>query len=344
MNGVSASVDTFIRAHYAEILFQLAVDKGCSGEALLKEAAIPPRLLRDPDNHLSLDDFERLVRAALAMTGDPALGLHFGERLKFTTHGSLSQAAVSSETIEEALKLLIKYYKIRFSSIDLRFFTDGDDAVIELDELIGLGDLRPFLIEALFVSVMDVNRLLFGIKLLQGGSCLISYPEPSYGDEYRRHFYDALTFDTGVNQLRFRKDNLALPMALANPVARRLAEQQCEEELRNLGGRESILVRVRRLLENAGDTLPGMEEVAQRLFTTPRTLRRQLQQHDTSFQNLLAEVRLTRAQRMLRQGKRSVDEIALALGYTDPSNFGRAFRKWTGQSPSAYRAQKGLAD
>ncbi|WP_227519990.1 AraC family transcriptional regulator [Mangrovitalea sediminis] len=338
------STDTFIRAHYAEILYQLAVDKGCSGDALLDAAGLPPRLLRDPDNHLRLDEFERLVRAALDMTGDPALGLHFGERLKFTTHGALSQAAVSSANIEEALQLLIKYYKIRFSSIDLRFFIEGEDAVIELDERVGLGDLRPFLIEALFVSVMDVNSLLFGLKLLYGGSCRISYPEPAYGDEYRRHFYDALTFDTGVNQLRFRKDNLALPMALANPVAKRLAEQQCEEELRSLGARESILIRVRRLLENSGDTLPTMETVAQRLFTTPRTLRRQLQQHDTSFQNLLAEVRLTRAQRMLRQGRRSVDEIAQALGYTDPSNFGRAFRKWTGLSPSAYRAQNGPAD
>ena len=161
------------------------------------------------------------------MTDEPALGLHFGQRLKFTTHGALSQAAVSSATIREALDLVIKYLRIRFGAMAMRVFTEGADAVIELRDHVGIGDLMPFLIEAMFVSLMEVNLLLFGTKLLQEGSCRLSYPEPSYRAEYHRFFYDAVSFDTGVNQLRFRREFLDQPMTLANPVAKRRAEQAC---------------------------------------------------------------------------------------------------------------------
>lgn len=332
--------DVFIRANYAEILLQLIQERGQSENGrILRQARLAAHQLDDPEGHLSLAQFERLVRVALEDTGDPALGLHFGERLKFTTHGPLSQAAVSCANIREALELLIKYYRIRFASIDLRFFVDGSEAVISLDEQLGLGDLKPFLVEALFVSIMDVNMLLFGTKLLHGGSCRISYPEPAYGDQYRRYFYDALSFDTGVNELRFQADNLGLPLALANPVAKRLAEQKCEEELASLQTREPAIARVRRILESAGERLPGMEEVAERLFMSSRTLRRQMQAEGVSFNDLLAEIRMERAKRLLREGHRGIDDIAHSLGYSDPSNFGRAFRKWTGLSPSAYRQQ-----
>jgi len=331
--------DVFIRANYAEILLQLVQEKRIESPRVLRRARLPAHLLADPEGYLSLAQFERLVRVSLEETGDAALGLHFGERLKFTTHGPLSQAAVSCATIREALELLIKYYRIRFASLDLQFFIDGRDAVIALDERLGLSDLKPFLVEALFVSVMDVNALLFGTRLLIGGSCRISYPEPAYGEEYRRYFHDAITFDTGVNELRFLEENLDLPLALANPVTKRLAEQKCEAELASLQARESILARVRRILENADDRLPGMDEVADRLFMSSRTLRRQMQAQGMRFHDLMADVRLARAKRLLLSGSQGIDDIAHRLGYSDPSNFGRAFRKWTGLSPSAFREQ-----
>lgn len=332
--------DVFIRANYAEILVQLMQEMGVESPRVMRKARLPAQALDDPEGHLSLAQFERLVRVALEETGDPALGLHFGSRLKFTTHGPLSQAAVSCANIREALELLIKYYRIRFASLDLRFFVQGRDAVISLDERLGLDDLKPFLVEALFVSIMDVNVLLFGTKLLHGGSCRISYPEPPYGAEYRRYFYDAIQFDTGVNELRFLEENLDLPLALANPVTKRLAEQKCEAELASLQAKEPIVSRVRRILETSGERLPSMDEVAERLFMSSRTLRRQMQSQGVGFHDLMAEIRLERAKRLLAAGNQAIDDIAHSLGYSDPSNFGRAFRKWTGLSPSAFRQQQ----
>ena len=148
-----------------------------------------------------------------------------------------------------------------------------------------------------------------------------------------------ITFNSHSNQLRFDKQYLTLPMVLANSVARRLAEQKCEEQLKAVDDIDSIVAKVRRCLQSDPDSIPTMDEVSERLHMTSRTLRRQLQSFGTSFQDLLSDIRKTRAVQLLQNTDKSVDDIAFELGYSDPSNFGRAFKKWTGKSPSCIRKE-----
>ena len=162
-----------IRAHYADILCQLAEEKGAARPELLRSADIRPAMLGHPDNFITVEQFSRLCRSALALSHDPALGLEYGKRLKFTTHGSLSQAAISCDNIGQALTVLIKYFRIRFVYMNLSFFTEGSDAVLQLDIVHALDDLHWFNAEVVLASLMDVNLLLFGRRLLDGGSWAI---------------------------------------------------------------------------------------------------------------------------------------------------------------------------
>lgn len=328
-----------IKAHYADILSQLVEEKGGSRRTLLAAADIRPSALSHPDNLITVSQFVALNREALAQTRDPALGLEYGRRLKFTTHGALSQAAISCDTIEEALKVLIKYFRVRFVYMDLDFFIDGDEAVIQLAVQHRLDDLYVFNVEVVLASIMDVNLLLFGTRLLDGGSCRLSYERPPYHQAYESMFGTAVSFGEDANQLRFRKKHLGLPIALSNPVARRVAEEQCEEELRHLQANLTVAGKVRRQLESVRwGRLPGLDQVADVLGVSPRTLRRQLSGEGTKFQVILDQVRHGKATSLLETSPLSIDEIADRLGYSDPSNFGRAFRKWEGVSPSSYRA------
>ena len=160
-----------IRAHYADILCQLAEEKGAARPELLRSADIRPAMLGHPDNFITVEQFSSLCRSALALSHDPALGLEYGKRLKFTTHGSLSQAAISCDNIGQALTVLIKYFRIRLVYMNLSFFTEGSDAVLQLDIVHALDDLHRFNAEVVLASLMDVNLLLFGRRLLDGGSC-----------------------------------------------------------------------------------------------------------------------------------------------------------------------------
>lgn len=340
-----APTDCFVHAQYAELLFELAVEKGANPRELLQLCGIRESLLRDPAARLSLVQLARLVVYARRLSGDKALGIAFGHRLKFTSHGPLAQLAVSSDTLGQAIDAVLRYHRIRIDWIDLRFFEDGDDAVLALSPQVDLGPLLPFVIECLFVSLMEANALLFGTRLLIEGSCRVAYPAPSWAEAYRAVFYDGITFAAGTNQLRFKRQLLGLPMVLANPVTRRLAEQACASELAEIDARidavQDRLERViRELLQQRQGRPPDMDEVAERLGLSSRTLRRQLQSRGTRFQALLDEVRRTQACEWLMRTEQSVDDIAHRLGYSDASNFGRAFRRWLGCSPSQWREQQ----
>ena len=328
-----------MRVHYAEILCQLAEERGVRRSELVSVAGIRNSQLSHPDNFITLDQFTALCQQALTRCGDECLGLEYGKRLKFTAHGALSQAAISCDTLEQALAVLIKYFRIRFAYMSLAFFVEDEDAVIQLEIHHDTEKLHRFNIEVVMATLMDVNYLLFGTQLLDGGRCLVDYPRPEDVERYQYLFGGKVSFSAGVNQLRFRKSFLGLPMSLSNPVARRVAEAQCEEEMRQMEASASVSDRVLRLLESARDgRLPGLEDVAQQMGVSPRTLRRQLSAEGGGFHGLQESVRHQRARELLlRHSAMSIDEIAEHLGYSDPSNFGRAFRKWEGVSPSAWR-------
>lgn len=331
-----------IRAHYADILCQLVEEMGGTRQAVLAGAGLRASQLGHPDNFITVNQFTALCRAALIESDEPALGLEYGRRLKFTTHGSLSQAAISCDTIEHALNVLIKYFRLRFAYMDLQFFVEDDSAVLQLDISHDVADLYQFNVEVVMASLMDVNLLLFGPRLLEGGRCRVDYPQPGHIEAYRSLFGHGISFEQGVNQLRFRREFLGLPISLSNPVARRLAEAQCEEELRMLEDSATASTRVVRLMASVkGGRLPGLEEVAERLNVSSRTLRRQLSAEGVGFQGILDDVRHQRALELLQRSRLSIDEIAYRLGYSDPSNFGRAFRKWEGMSPTAWRSGRG---
>lgn len=329
-----------IRAHYADILCELCEDMDVPRSALMAAAGIRPSMLGHPDNFITVDQFTRLCREALERCGEETLGLEFGRRLKFTTHGSLSQAAISCDNLEEALSVLIKYFRIRFVYMELSFFIEGDEAVLQLDLNHGLDDLYRFNIEVVMASLMDVNVLLFGDRLIRGGRLRLDYEPPEKLSGYKALFGESVEFNSGVNQLRFAKASLDLPISLSNPVTRRVAEAQCEEEMRSIEAAASVSGRVTRLLESVRDgRLPGLEEIAGQLRMSARTLRRQLSAEGVRFQALQDQIRHRRALELLQRPDLPIDVIADQLGYSDPSNFGRAFRKWEGMAPSNWRIE-----
>lgn len=329
-----------IRAHYADILCQLAEELGVARAPLLASAGIRPVQLGHPDNFITLEQFTGLCREALARCKDDALGLAFGLRLKFTTHGSLAQAAISCDTLEEAIGVLIKYFRTRFVYMDLTFFEEGDEAVLQLDPGHGLADLERFNVDVVMASLLDVNQLLFGNRLILDGECRVVYPEPTDRAPYHRLFGDQILFGARANQLRFNRRLLSLPIALSNPVARRVAEAQCEQELKSIDASITVTERVRRLLAPGGDgRIPDLETVAAQLSMSARTLRRQLASEGVRFQALQDAQRHRRALVLLQRPGLTIEAVAEQVGYSDPSNFGRAFRKWEGVSPSAWRAR-----
>ena len=143
-----------------------------------------------------------------------------------------------------------------------------------------------------------------------------------------------------MNRIGFAAGLLERPLPQANPVTARLCEQQCQQLLAQRRRRVGMAARVRELLLARPGHFPTMEQLADEIGVTSRTLRRRLLAEDTRYRELLDEVRRLLAEQWLLGGGLRQEEISARLGFSEVSNFIHAFKRWTGQTPARYRRQK----
>ena len=310
--------------------------RGVATETLLADTRIEPGCWRDPQARITAQDFEVVATRAMALSGEPWLGWELGASMTLSSHGFLGYAAMSSATLGEALELAVKYFRTRSTLVQLETFTDGDMAVMQINELLALGDLAPLIMESLFSSFHFMGeKLVPGLDVI--GELRFSYPEPDYFARMRPVMPVPVYFDCAYNQMRFPVERMQYPLQFADPRLARMAADQCEQEMASIKLPPPLLGQVRRIILGGGGRFPGVEEVAGELHMSSRTLKRKLQQLGTSYQEVLDGLRKGLAVEYLTQSEKTVDEIAMTLGYSDASNFARAFRRWTARSPSDYR-------
>ena len=252
--------------------------------------------------------------------------------MRLSSHGFLGFAAMTAGTTREAIDLACRFSSTRTSAIGLALYSEGDTASLVIEERTPLGALQEFLVIALVIGIWRLGESLTG-RLLDGvAEC--TFEEPVY---LRGHPHAGrLRFERPAHRLVFATKDLALPLVTADPVAMQLAREQCERELAAVVD-EGVPGRVRAALLARGDTSPSVVEIAKDLRMSPRTLKRKLAELDTTFSVIRDDLRRQRALLMLDNRALSIGEIAAKLGYSELPNFTRAFRKWTGQTPIAYR-------
>ena len=247
---------------------------------------------------------------------------------------------VSSRTLADAIDLAVRYYRTRTTMLDLHFFVEGDAAVLQFDERVPLGDLLPFAIDSLMASFYVIRTQLIAGPVPEG-EVRVTFAEQEHHRRLRAVFGNTLHFGCAFNQVRFPATELARALDFADPQLVRMAAAQCEEELKKLKDESGLLGEVRRRVKGQLAEDPSLERMADDLHVAPRTLRRRLSELGTSYHEIVEQIRRGLAVEFLVTSTKPVEEIAALLGYSDPSNFGRAFRRWTGMSPTAWREQAG---
>ena len=324
---------------YAEALLALAEELGLVRAEVFAAARVRPEVLDSPNGRVSFLDFHMLAQAVLERCGEPALGLLLGQRLNVSTHGILGYAVLSSANLGTALQFALKYYRVLGLAFDLELVEQGEDMQLRAVESLPLGPQSRFAAEGLLASIHTIARFLLGEEL-QGVAVGFAHPAPDYGERYAEVFGVAAQFEQPYHWLRVPQHYLQRPMALANPATVQMCEQQCEALLASLDVQDGLLTRVRRLLLARPGDFPDLESAASALHTSGRSLRRHLAQMGTSYQQVLDDVRKRLAVQYLTTTHLPLYEIAHLLGFSDPSNFRRAFRKWTGKLPGDYRSEE----
>ncbi len=286
--------------------------------------------------------FFAVLRHAARLSGNPGFGLVVGSEMTPASHGALGIAVLSSPTVRDAVLTLTRYFRTRTPLVIIEASLEGqagEDAWIRISDAVVLGDAHQPLTELVMSTVVNALRALT-LGQIRISEISFDFPPPPHVAVYEQQLRAPLRFGAAANAVHFPAKYLDAALPLADRVAARTAIEQCQRELDDLNRRTDLRDRVRaRLLRTPGE-LPGCAQVATDLHMTERTLRRRLAELDTSFQQLLADTRRQLAEHYLRDTRLGVGEIAARLGYSDPSNFGAAFRQWTGHGPREYRQQQ----
>ncbi len=316
----------------AEMLAELRLDPA---PLLLAEGVDPLRLrgsgLRiDPATELAV------IRRAVDAAGVPDLGLRAGRRHHYGLFGIWGLALASSPDLASAIRVGLRYVGLVHTFLDWRFVARGESPRLEATETRPLGRLRRFVIERDMAGCVTLLEDLVGDRLALAGASF-PYPAPAWADAYRETFGRAVRFDARRAVLLLDPAELHRPLALANPVTARLAEEQCRELLAGQRIVASTTERLRRVLLARPGSFPTLPDAAAACGVSTRTLRRRLTAEGTSYRAELEGLRRELAARYLADAGLSVTETAARLGYRDVAAFGHAFRRWYGESPGRWR-------
>jgi AraC-like DNA-binding protein len=321
-------------AIHALHLVDVAARWRVSADDLLGPSGLSPAVLAEPGARLTIAQIEALVARARALNGEAGLGFYLGLQMRISSHGYLGFAAMAAATAREALELAMRFAPTRTSALALRLHVDGKDASLVIEEVAPLGGARDVILLALVVGIRQLGEALTGRSL--PGTADVAFAEPAYVARFAGYIDGRIRFGQPLNQLLFDAALLDLPMSQADPAAVALARAQCERELAALG-EEAVATAVRRQLARPGGGFHGLDEVAAALAMSPRTLKRRLAAEGAAFSAILEGERRERAFLLLRDAELSLDQVAERLGYGDVAAFTRAFRRWTGGTPGAYR-------
>lgn len=303
-------------------------------EQLLSEEGLSIEDLLGSGFRLPRESFSRLIQRAVALTGEPGIGFLLGLQMKVSCHGVIGQAAMVAKTLGEALDIARAYFSVPSSDLTLSLDREGNRVRLSLSERDVRYQLGTVGAQFLLTGFASMAEALTGRRL--SGEGVVRFSRPPYMDRFEHLVAGPLIFDGDFNGFIFDASILDYPLVMADPVAARVAREQCKEELGRLGGGRSLVRQVRDLAFDEELGFASIEAVAEKLNMTPRTLQRKLQLEGVVFRELVESIRQQHAKRLLALRQKSIGQVSDLLGYSDVTNFSRAFRRWTGCSPRDY--------
>jgi AraC-like DNA-binding protein len=312
---------------------------GVNVEAVVARAGLSLEQLADPDTRIPIESAVDVAVAADAEIGDDAFGLHLAEHYQPGVFGVLDYLAHSSHTLGDALRRLCRYNRLLQDAVETELHVDGAQAIIRQNS-VGAWFPPPGVTENAIANLIVIGRKLSGTELTPL-EVRFRHAEPTYSAEHRRIFRAPVLFDADWDGLILAVEALDLPLPNADPTLCDILDRHARQLLAELPRVALFSQRVQELVaERLKEGTPTAESIARALQMSERTLRRRLRDEQTSYERVLDELRRALATRYLDQSSLSTEEVTLLLGYSDVSAFRRAFRRWHGIAPAAYRRQR----
>lgn len=316
--------------------------RAAGGPPLQAVAGWDPALAGDPDARIPIEVEDALWDEGARATGDDAFGLHTAERLRPGLFDTLDYAIRTSATVRDAIARLARYNRLVH---DVAVFTVDEDGLAARIEHAFRGVARGpgrHAAEFTLASLLVVGAQISGAPA-RAREVTFAHAPPRSTGEHRRLFGVVPRFGAERNLLTVDREFLDRPLPGGDPRLSAVLDRHAQALLAALPApQESKAQRLRRLLAGAlRDGEPTLAAMARQSKLSERSLQRHLAAEGTSFEATLDELRRELALRYLADPGVAVSEVAFLLGYSEPSAFHRAFRRWTDRTPAEHRRGPG---
>ncbi len=303
---------------------------------LLAATGIPLTLLQEPSARIGADQFNALINLAVKTFDDEGLGL-FSRPLRSGTFEFLCRGMLSAATLEEAFKRWIRYFRLLTDDIELEILRDGNLIGLSVTERCTPGASAVFMRETMIRSVFALTCWLIKERIRPTRTEFIHH-RPAHAMEYDEIYPGPCLFGQPRSVLWLDEVYLAMPVRCNEEDLADLIRHAPASMLTQRHNQHLVSIQVRAHLLRTMPELPGLPQTARALHLSSSTLHRQLLAEGSNFQTIKDNLRRDMAISMLCAKDCSIAEISEKLGFADSTTFHRAFKLWTGMSPSAYRS------
>lgn len=337
MPSTTGLITSTMHSYYLSTMVGLLEDRGVSERHLLRNTGLESTTNQGTFS-ISASQMDTVCMNALELSDDKQFGLRLGSHINISSQGIFGYALMTSSTVGDALKLLIRYSRAIMPSVNIALQQHSGRVDVLVDATHLPLDLERFYCEVLYAAIINSGSLLIGDKTVVT-KLELDYKPPCSVEQYQQIFGLDIQFNSERCALSFNAASLGIAITTANPVAQDIFRRECDR-LSSLDNRRGgVSERVQQVLLQAGSEFPTGAIVAQQLHMSESTLQRRLAREGCRYQQLLDQVRYRLANEYLVSTTLPVAEIACLLGFSDTTNFRRSFKRWSNTTPSVIRKE-----
>jgi AraC-like DNA-binding protein len=332
-----------VSSAFVRLFLRTAQDYGIAPTDALNACSVNHGVIDNRLARVDANDFEAMMRWLITRAGDDSFGFNSARYVAPGAFGLVGYLIMNCQSGGEALRLVPKYEAL-IGNLGTTELSEGKNIVSIRWNCYCRDDLvRPHLIDEYLATTVEYSRWVTGRDDIAPIRIYFEHKAPSAEtlERYQRYFRCELIFDSGVNVMEFDASLMDLSIRHPDPTLLKTLQEQAEKQHQELQRCDPVVIQVRSTLQAMMErTIPRRERVASQLGMSERTLQRRLLEADSSYQQILDDLRLELSQDWLISKDWSVSDIALRLGFTEPRSFQRRFKTWTGISPGEFRRRE----
>ena len=322
-------------------LVEVLSEQGIAAEASLSGTGLSPESLANPETLTSVRQYITVCRNALQLSKNPETPFLTGSRIPLSAYGMYGFALVCCPTIREYFQGAVKYHRLATPLLSMSWREEDSYAswIFPMDGTITHPDsLHRFLMEQQLTQLSTHLRAVVESDTYLPVRASLSYSSPAHTELYERYLGCPVRFSQPISELVYPKSLLSARPRMAHGLTSKILQETCDRILGEVKTSTGVAGEVYQIIASTPGHSPSMDGVARQIGTTVRTLNRKLGAENTSFTQILDDVRSELASEYLRSTKLSIEDISELVGFSDAANFRHAFRRWTGTTPAHFRS------